>query len=69
MTLIDLNKKELELISIALNEAKLKGLKLPITNYIKDLEESLIKEGLGCNDISIIKRGIETIPKNIELET
>ena len=44
---------------IALKTAEEKGLKLPITSKVKELEEELIKEGYKDKDVSVLKRSIK----------
>ncbi|KGG15661.1 2-hydroxy-3-oxopropionate reductase [Prochlorococcus sp. MIT 0603] len=46
-------------LSIALKTAEESGLKLPITTKVKELEESLIKEGYENEDVSVLKRSIK----------
>ena len=50
-------------LSIALHAAQESGLKLPITSKVKELEEELINEGYGNEDVSVLKRYISKDPK------
>ena len=45
-------------LSIALAAAKEFGVELPITSKVREIEESLIKEGFGDEDIAVLKRSI-----------
>ncbi|WP_320674135.1 NAD(P)-dependent oxidoreductase [Prochlorococcus sp. MIT 1341] len=45
-------------LSIALRTAEELGLNLPITSKVKELEETLIKEGHQDKDISVLKKSI-----------
>ena len=49
-------------LSIALDAAEESGMELPITSKIREIEENLIKDGYGDDDLSVIKRGI-ALPK------
>ncbi len=53
---LDLHYKDL---CIALKSANQKGINLPITQQIKELEERLINKGLGGLDMSAIKKSME----------
>ncbi len=44
---------------IALEAAEELGIKLPITSKVKELEESLIKQGYKDDDVSVLKRSIK----------
>ncbi len=47
-------------LCIAIDSAKKSGLKLSITEKVKEIEEELLEEGYGDEDISILRRSIKT---------
>ncbi len=50
---LSLHKKDLE---IAIELAGTKGIRLPVSEMVKDIEEELIQQGQSDSDISVLKR-------------